>query len=186
MSPASKASKRTLAQDGKPAENKNAALIDDLREHPGYLFRRAQQISTSVFYEKAGNEVTPIQYALLRTLKDNPGVDQVTLASLVGLDTSTTAATATRMEEKGLIVRRLEVVLRRQRRLFLTPEGDEVLASLGDAMAQMREQLLGRMAPQEQEALMSLLRKFVEVNNDFSRAPLGGITRAPKRKVKPD
>lgn len=165
----------------RPADD-SPSLIDDLNEHPGHLFRRAQQISTSVFYANLGEHITPIQFALLNAIQHHPGVDQVTLASLVGLDTSTTAATATRLEEKGLIERRLEVVLRRQRKLYLTAQGVRVMEGMARGLTDMRTQLLSRLSPWEQETLMRLLRKFVEVNNEFSRAPLGEVSRLPKGK----
>jgi DNA-binding MarR family transcriptional regulator len=67
--------------------------------------RRAHQIAVSTFHETHGRHVTPVQYAILRALQDNPGIDQVTLAQRVALDTSTTADIATRLESKGWIAR---------------------------------------------------------------------------------
>lgn len=168
----------------RPADD-SPSLIDDLNEHPGHLFRRAQQISTSVFYATLGEHITPIQFALLNAIQHHPGVDQVTLASLVGLDTSTTAATATRLEEKGLIERRLEVVLRRQRKLYLTGQGVRTMEGMTQGLTDMRKQLLSRLSPWEQETLMRLLRKFVEVNNEFSRAPLGKSAGSPRAGATP-
>ena len=77
----------------------------DLYDEPGHLIRRAHQIAVAMFYEKLGRDVTPVQYAVLRMLYENPGLDQVTLAQRVALDTSTTADLAVRLEAKGLIVR---------------------------------------------------------------------------------
>lgn len=156
--------------------------MEQLDQHPGHLFRRAQQISTSVFYDILGPDVTPIQFALMNAIKQNPGVDQVTLASLVALDTSTTAATAVRLEEKGLIIRELEVVQRRQRKLFLTPQGEKVLTTLTPGLEAMRARLFSKMTAREQDQLIRLLHKFVAVNNAFSRAPLGGVSKPPRQK----
>jgi hypothetical protein len=36
----------------------------------------------------------------------------------------------------------------------------------------MREKLLASLAPEERELFMDLLRKFVDINNEQSRAPL--------------
>lgn len=98
----------------------DAPLSIELYDEPGHLIRRAQQIAVSKFHEVHGRHVTPIQYAILRTLHETPGIDQVTLAQLIALDTSTTADIAARLETKGWILR--EVLPRRQRRLSLTPE----------------------------------------------------------------
>ena len=99
-----------------------------LHDEPGHLIRRAQQIAVSTFHEVHGRHVTPIQYAILRTLHESPGIDQVTLADKIALDTSTTADIAARLETKGWIHR--EVLPRRQRSLSLTPQGRDVLAEL--------------------------------------------------------
>ena len=106
--------------------NKSALKLTSIRLHdePGHLIRRAQQIAVSRFHEVHGRHVTPIQYAILRTLHESPGIDQVTLAQMIALDTSTTADIAARLETKGWILR--EVLPRRQRRLSLTASGDDL------------------------------------------------------------
>ena len=141
----------------------------DLEHQPGHLIRRAQQIAVSVFHETLGRAVTPVQYAVLRMLREKPGLDQATLAGEVALDTSTTADIAARLEGKGWIVR--TVLARGQRRLELTPEGDAVLDALVQGIHTVQERLLGRLETDEQAEFLRLLRKFVQLNNDLSRAP---------------
>jgi len=145
-------------------------IVIELHDQPGHLIRRAHQIAVAVFFDKLGREVTPVQYAVLQVLKDKPGLDQLTLAQEVALDTSTTADLAVRLEAKGWITR--EVMLRGQRRLELTTEGRAVLRRLAAGIDKLQDALLGRLSPKEQADFMRLLRKFVEVNNDLSRAPL--------------
>jgi len=145
-------------------------LAIELYDQPGHLIRRAQQIAVSMFFDALGRDVTPVQYALLRMLQDRPGIDQVTLAKEVALDTSTTADIAARLEAKGWIVR--EMLPRRQRRLVLTPAGEAVLARLVPGLQAMNLQLLQRLDDDERTEFMRLLRKFVQVNNDQSRAPM--------------
>jgi DNA-binding MarR family transcriptional regulator len=142
----------------------------DLYSQPGHLIRRAHQIAVSVFYETLGREVTPIQYAVLRMLQERPGIDQVTLAKEVALDTSSTADIAARLEAKGWIVR--DILARGQRRLTLTPDGISMLASLVPGIQVVQQALLGRLDEAEQTEFLRLLRKFVVLNNELSRAPL--------------
>ena len=78
----------------------------DFRHAPGHLIRRAHQAAVAAFHDAHGRQVTPVQYAVLRVLAAEPGIDQVTLAQRVALDTSTAADIATRLETKGWIVRR--------------------------------------------------------------------------------
>jgi DNA-binding MarR family transcriptional regulator len=126
--------------------------------------RRAHQIAVATFYEVHGRQVTPVQYAILRALQQAPGIDQVTLAQRVALDTSTTADIATRLEKKGWIVR--ELLPRRQRALRLTDLGRQVLGDLLPQVNAMNTLLLQGLDAQEQETLVRLLRKFVRLADE--------------------
>lgn len=134
-----------------------------LYDEPGHLIRRAQQIAVSKFHEVHGRHVTPIQYAILRTLHESPGIDQVTLAQLIALDTSSTADIATRLESKGWIVR--ELLARRQRRLSLTVQGEAVLRELRPGVELMYLGMMDSLDAAEQREFMRLLRKFVHLND---------------------
>jgi len=131
-----------------------------LEDEPGHLIRRAQQLAVSTFHAVHGRHVTPIQYAILCALSDAPGIDQVTLAQMVALDTSTAADIATRLETKSWILR--EMLPRRQRRLSLTPAGVTVLQELRPQVDALYAQLMRNLAPAEQQEFMRLLRKFVD------------------------
>jgi DNA-binding MarR family transcriptional regulator len=132
-----------------------------LHDEPGHLIRRAQQIAVARFHEVHGRHVTPIQYAILRTLHETPGIDQVTLAQMIALDTSSTADIAARLETKGWILR--EVMPRRQRSLSLTPAGEEVLLELKPGVDVHYQSLMDSLEPAEQKEFMRLLRKFVHL-----------------------
>jgi DNA-binding MarR family transcriptional regulator len=139
-----------------------------LHDEPGHLIRRAQQIAVSKFHEVHGRHVTPIQYAVLRTLHETPGIDQVTLAQMIALDTSTTAEIAARLETKGWILR--EVLPRRQRRLSLTPAGEEVLLELKPGVDVLYQGVMSSLEPAEQREFMRLLRKFVHLHDRQSKS----------------
>jgi len=142
-----------------PAPAPSPGGMTDLYAEPGHLIRRAHQTAVAVFYEVQGRQVTPVQYAILRALIEHPGIDQVTLAGLVDLDTSTTADIAVRLEQKGWIVR--ERLPRRQRSLFLTEAGRGVLLAMLQRADAMSRQLLQPLEADEQLELMRLLRKFL-------------------------
>lgn len=144
----------------------------DVYRHPGHLLRRAQQIAVSMFYDELGKEVTPVQYAILRTLSLFPGIDQVSLAGLVAIDTSTGATVCVRLEEKGLLSRPTMSHNRHQRALHITEAGQRLLATLDSGAEQLRERLLAPLTIDEQEHFMRLLSILVHVNNPHSRAPL--------------
>jgi len=154
-----------------PTENPTDDMLD-LYQHPGHLLRRAQQISVSIFYDEMGNELTPVQYAMLSRLASHPGIDQVSLAGLAAIDTSTGATVCARLEEKGLLERRVLPHNRRQRALSITAAGQSLLDGLVPGAQRLRERLLDPLSEQEQQVFMTLLAKLVHENNDQSRAPL--------------
>lgn len=143
-----------------------------LRCEPGHLMRRAHQLAVSTFHDTHGRNVTPVQYAILRALQDKPGIDQVTLAQLVALDTSTTADIATRLEGKGWIVRAM--LPRRQRALSLTREGEAVLADMLPRVNPMYQRLLGNLEAHEQADLLRLLCKLLDLPAIENTAPNQG------------
>ncbi len=163
----------------RPAAPDTSSIADSgiaLQTEPGHLIRRAHQLAVSTFHETHGRQITPVQYAILRALQDTPGIDQVTLADKVALDTSTTADIATRLEAKGWIVR--ELLPRRQRALRLTPEGETVLAGMLPRVAPMYRQLLQPLKPAEQAEFLRLLRKFVQLNDAAALIPNTGKPEA--------
>src|SRR6516165_3356245 len=144
----------------------------EVYDEPGHLIRRAQQIAVSMFHSTMGHGVTPIQYCVLRVLQSHPGIDQVTLARFCALDTSTAADLAVRLEERGLVRRMMPVKSKRFRLLQLTPEGTALLKKLVPLGQVLNRRLLLSLNKEEQRIFLSLLKKFVHLNNKKSRAPL--------------
>jgi DNA-binding MarR family transcriptional regulator len=144
----------------------------NLYEHPGHLLRRAQQISVSIFYDEMGSDLTPVQYAMLRNLAAHPGIDQVSLSATTGIDTSTGATVCARLEEKGLLERKVIPTNRRQRALTITAEGERLLEELIPGSQRLRRRILAPLTGTEQLQFMELLSKLVQENNEQSRAPL--------------
>src|SRR5215472_8625003 len=158
-----RASRRTRVSHVVPAE---------VYDEPGHLIRRAQQIAVSMFHSIMGHGVTPVQYCVLRVLQEHPGIDQVTLAKFCALDTSTAADLAVRLEERGLVRRMMPVKSKRFRLLHLTPEGTALLKKLVPLGHVLNRRLLLPLNKEEQRIFLSLLKKFVHLNNKKSRAPL--------------
>jgi DNA-binding MarR family transcriptional regulator len=163
---------RRVRASSKRAAKRDAGLFIDVYDEPGHLIRRAQQIAVSMFHSTMRNGVTPIQYCVLRVLQDHPGIDQVTLAKLCALDTSTAADLAVRLEERGLVRRMMPMKSKRHRLLQLTPEGAALVRRLVPSAYVLSRRLLRALNKKEQKVLVRLLKKFVHLNNQESRAPL--------------
>jgi len=164
--------KRRVTASSNSAGKRDDELSTDVYDQTGHLIRRAQQIAVSMFYSTMGYDVTPVQYAVLRILQDHPGIDQVTLARFCALDTSTAADLAVRLEERGLVKRMMPMKSKRFRLLQLTPEGVALVKRLIPSGHLLNRRLLEPLSKEDQKIFLSLLKKFVHLNNEKSRAPL--------------
>lgn len=145
----------------------------DIHEQPGHLIRRAQQIAVSLFLEETRDfGVTPVQFGVLQTLIAAPGLDQVTLASRVGIDTATFASLSDRLEARGYLRREPCTDDRRKKRLTLTDEGRAVATEMEAAVRAAQARILAPLAAPERKEFLRLLGKLVDGNNEASRAPL--------------
>ena len=115
--------------------------------------------------------MTPVQYAALQVVHNEPGIDQRTLARTIALDTSTTGGVVDRLEARGWLERRMSPEDRRARQLFLTPPGEQGLADTLPAMLRAQEQILAPLTPRQRTEFMRLLQVLVTQNNAMSRAP---------------
>jgi DNA-binding MarR family transcriptional regulator len=144
----------------------------DINLQPGHAIRRLHQISVGIFLQEVGElGVTPVQYAALQRVHNQPGIDQRTLARSIALDTSTTGGVVDRLEARGWMERRTAPEDRRARQLFLTSEGETALTATLPAMLRTQEQILAPLAPEQRKTFMRLLSLLVEENNTLSRAP---------------
>ncbi len=149
----------------------------DIDQQPGYAIRRLHQISVGIFLQEAGElGVTPVQYAALQVVGNQPGIDQRTLARTIALDTSTTGGVVDRLEARAWLERRLSPQDRGARQLHLTPAGEQALTDTIPAMLRTQEQLLAPLTPRQRTEFMRLLMILVTQNNDMSRAPSEGPT----------
>lgn len=153
----------------------------DLYDLPGHLIRRLHQISVSLFAARmaeAGIDLTPVQFAALAKVEDNPGLDQATLAGLIAYDRVTIGGVVDRLVAKGLLTREVSKQDRRARVLNLSAEGRAVLARVLPAVAAVQDDTLAGLSAPERETFLGLLRKATEAGNDHSRAPLIAAARS--------
>ena len=136
------------------------------------MIRRAHQIAVSLFLEETGElGITNRQYGILLVLKAQPGIDQITVAKLLGLDRSTTGMVLTKLEEAGLVGRVVGADDRRKRSLKLTPAGMRMLERLAEPARRAQERVLSAFSPRERETFLDLLDKFARAFNDTTRVP---------------
>lgn len=147
--------------------------MDDIYAQPGHLIRRAQQIAVAMFMEEcAWFAITPVQYAALVAIRENPDVDATRLSALVAFDRSTLGDVLERLEARRLIERTASSQDKRVKILRLSREGARTLRDIAPAVAKAQERILAPLKPGDRRRFMALLAQIVELNNEASRAPL--------------
>ncbi len=144
----------------------------DFGKAPAHLIRRLHQVSVSLFMEEAAQfGVTPVQFAILNALIDDPGQDQVTLAARVAFDAATSGSVIGRLESKGWVLREPDTQDRRRKRLWITPEGQAVALQMKRAASRTQQRLVAPLAPAEREQLVHLLSQLVAGHEGRTDAP---------------
>lgn len=144
----------------------------DLDKNPGFLFRRMQQVSVSLFLNRLREfGITPLQYTILRIIRAQPGIDQISVASRAILDASTVKDIVARLEARGLVERRTGKLDRRTRSVSLTRAGDRLLAAVEPEVRRARRELLAPLSRQEQATLLRLLRSLLAAHEQLPPDP---------------
>jgi len=130
----------------------------------GHLIRRLHQQSTLVFVQRtqeAGFDVTPIQFAALDAIANEPGMDQATLAEQIAYDRATIGGVIERLEQKGWVRRVVSERDRRARELSLTPEGQRILKALLPVVRDLQDDILSSLTEADRARFLKLARQAV-------------------------
>ena len=139
----------------------------DFRHAPGHLIRRAHQVSVAIFMEEtAGFDVTPVQFAILNALLEDPGEDQVTLARKVAFDPATFGSVIARLESRGWVRREPDAGDRRRKLLWVTPQGSELAQKMRRAVGKVQNRILQPLSAAEREHLVAMLDRLVAGHED--------------------
>ena len=145
----------------------------DLWSRPGYLVRRLHQIHAGLFSDElAPSDITPVQFGLLTVLRDGQAMDQITLATEVGIDRTSGADVIRRLERRGLVERIQNPADRRAKIVRITAAGSRLVAELQPAMERAQARLLGPLSEGRRREFIALMQELIRANNAASRAPL--------------
>lgn len=128
----------------------------------GHLIRRLHQQSTQAFQaqmQAAGHDLTSVQFAALDAIAQQPGIDQASLAALIGFDRATMGGVLDRLEAKGLVQRTVSPQDRRARLLALSPAGARLLAEVRPVVEALQAEILAALNPAEQARFLALARR---------------------------
>ncbi|MCS4509522.1 MarR family winged helix-turn-helix transcriptional regulator [Xylophilus ampelinus] len=150
-----------------------AESLARLYVRPGFLLRRAHQISASLF-EDTCREVglTPAQYGALTVLQARPGLDQASLARALGFDKVTVLRVLRVLEARKLLVRSTTPDNRRSLHLALTEPGRALLADAQPLAERAYQRLMAPLSQNQRQQLTDLLELMTQGLEPEARAPL--------------
>ncbi len=138
---------------------KSLPTLSRLYARPGFLLRRAHQISAAVFEEECRDlSLTPAQFGVLTVLKSHPDLGQSSLARALGFDKVTVLRVLRGLEARGYVSRRPAPGNKRNICVSLTPMGCEVLRQAQKPAEKAYKRLLSPLDKTQQEQLVALLQ----------------------------
>ena len=145
--------------------------LSRLYARPGFLLRRAHQISAAVFEDECRElALTPAQFGVLTVLKAHPGLGQSSLARALGFDKVTVLRVLRGLETRGLLARWPAPDNRRNISAGLTPEGLAVLERAQKPAEKAYRRLLAPLDRTQQTQLVDLLQRLTGELEDDARA----------------
>lgn len=147
------------------------ASLSRLYARPGFLLRRAHQISAAVFEDECREVgLTPAQFGVLTVLKSHPGLGQSSLARALGFDKVTVLRVLRGLETRGLVDRAPAPDNKRNVCVALTPQGAEVLTQAQRPAEKAYKRLLAPLDRDQQAQLVHLLQLLTGELEDDARA----------------
>ena len=146
--------------------------FEELRDRPGHLIRRLHQIHVAIFLEECSDfNLTPVQFGVLNVLYGGKTLEQVEIATQIGIDRNNAADVIRRLERRGLLQRPASTRDRRAKLARITNEGRQLVDAVFPAMVKSQRRFLEPLDDEERSLLMNLMKKLVVKNNAASRAP---------------
>jgi DNA-binding MarR family transcriptional regulator len=140
---------------------------------PGFMIRRAHQVAIGIFAEECADlDLTTQQHGVLSALAQFPGIDQISLGRLLGLDRSTVAGVVGRLTDRGLVRRTVSRIDRRRLLLVLRAAGTRALDASHGAAKRAQERLLAPLSAPERTQFLKLLERVLDEHNPSTRVPV--------------
>lgn len=146
--------------------------VEDLGMAPALCARRLYQLGAAlVAAHTLEARLTPLQFAALQAVHNQPGLDQRALAGLIAQDAPTTTTIVEKLAERGFMVRGAAPADGRAKLLSLTDAGREVLLRLQPQVRKAQAALLRPLPRAEQLQFMRLLVTLLEAHGKMPKPP---------------
>ncbi|EMG4784554.1 TPA: MarR family transcriptional regulator [Escherichia coli] len=132
----------------------------ELRNEAFHLLRQLFQQHTAHWQQELP-ELTKPQYAVMRSIAEHPGIEQVELTEVAVSTKATLAEMLSRMESRNLVRREHDPADKRRRFVFLTEEGEALLNAKKPIGNNVDQAFLARLSEDEREQFTRLVRKMM-------------------------
>lgn len=158
-------STRSQARREKPGEQGSARDLDlsALRQTPGFMIRILQLQNFEAFYrhfESLG--MSPVEYSILVTVRDNNTVTQSELAAVLKMQLPNLVKILSRMEDDGILKRKRSVRDKRAVELSLSAAGQKRANEASRLGETFNTLTLAPLSKPEQTAFLQMLARLVE------------------------
>lgn len=144
-------------------KGKGKSPLASLYSRPGFLLKRCHQVSAGIFAERCGDfRLTPSQYGALCALRAYPGIDQIALGRLIGLDRSTVGLVIRLLDERALLDREVNAKDKRRMRLRLSSAGLQLLADVTSTAERAELDVLAGLPEPKRALFVALLQEFLD------------------------
>jgi DNA-binding MarR family transcriptional regulator len=156
-----------------------------IRRVPIALARRFVQICTAVVAETLDDDdLSPMQYAVIAYVADEPDIDQAGIAARIGIDRNTTSLLVEQLERRGLVKRTVNGADRRARLVRLTKQGNDLHERVRPAMRSNQRAILSTLPSQDREKFLDQLVQIIKANEAYARPGAGRRKRGSKSRTK--
>lgn len=135
-----------------------------LERMPGHLLRRAAQRHNALWASEVGTQPTSPQYALLRAVAAEPGLDQRRAGERASLDRSSTMDVVARLERQGWLTRTRDPRDARRDVLLPGPATADAMARLALPVARVQDALLAAVPASGRAALHTHLAAIARLD----------------------
>jgi DNA-binding MarR family transcriptional regulator len=136
----------------------------DFGELPSYIGYQLRRVQATIFseFETALRDFdfTPGSFGVLTLIRANPGITQVTLAAAFRVDKSTMSPVIFRLEQRGLIRRKVLASDRRRHALFFEDAAESAFLAARAKVRAFEESVAARLTKAEQREFARLLVKL--------------------------
>lgn len=156
-----------------PALSVDQVDIGPLNSTLGFLLRMAQlQVYDNLYAELGSYGLKPGEFSVLTLISKNPGIRQGILARRLKIKRAHMTKQIRALEDQGYVSRTIPDEDRRAVELDLTKSGYDFVKSNWDVFydhGKAEASRLSRLSPKEQEQLLGLLRKFIDLEKEDAK-----------------